>query len=378
MSFEWLARPDESVCASASQAMTDHLPPIILPGQPVTALAPMQDVTDLPFMRLIHHYGDPDYYFTEYFRVHPHSRPEPHILRSITRNETGRPVFAQMIGESVPDLVRTARALQEYPVAGIDLNMGCPAPKIYKKNCGGGLLRDVAKVDRVLGALREAVPGRFTVKMRIGFDSTENFPAILELIDKHAVDLLSLHARTVRDGYRGEARYGFVRQAAETLRCPVLANGNILSAGRALRVAAETGCAGLMVGRHAIRNPWIFRQIREAFSGTPVFRPTLGDAREYVDRLYSATRTAECPERAHVSKMKKYLNFLGQGVDPEGKFLYEMRRTQSERNLFDVCDRHLATSPETPFADEPYDGVIARPNCEGPAVPPAAAAGVAS
>ncbi len=342
------------------------------PGRPATALAPMQDVTDLPFMRVIHHYGDPDYYFTEYFRVHAHSRLEPHILRSITENKTGRPVFAQMIGESIPELVKTARELRRHPVAGIDLNMGCPAPKIYKKHCGGGLLRDPARIDRVLGALREAIPGRFTVKMRIGFDSTDTFPALLDLIDKHGIDLLSLHARTVRQGYRGEAHYDYVRLAVERLSCPVLANGNILSADRALRVAAETGCHGLMIGRHAIRNPWIFRQIREAFGGAPVFRPTLGDVRGYVERLYHTTRTGACPEQLHVNKMKKYLNFLGQGVDPEGKFLYEMRRTRTEADLFTVCDRHLLTAPETPFADEPYDGVIARPNCEGPATETAA------
>ncbi len=348
--------------------MDRTLPPVIVPGHPLTALAPMQDVTDLPFMRVIHHYGDPDYYFTEYFRVHAHSRLDGHILRSITENDTGRPVFAQMIGESVTDLVRTTRELRNHPVAGIDLNMGCPAPKIYKKHCGGGLLRDAARIDRVLGALRDNIPGLFTVKMRIGFDSTETFPVLLELIRKHGIDLLSLHARTVRQGYRGEAHYDYVRQAVETVPCPVLANGNILSAGRALRVAAETGCHGLMVGRHAIRNPWIFRQIREAFAGDPVFRPTLGDARDYIERLYHTTRTGGCPEKLHVNKMKKYLNFLGQGVDPEGKFLYEMRRTRSEAELFGVCDRHLLASPEKLFADEPYEGVLARPNCEGPAV----------
>ncbi len=346
--------------------MNREVPPPIGPYGSLTALAPMQDVTNLPFMQVIHHYGDPDYYFTEYFRVHAHSRLDPHILRSITENDTGRPVFAQMIGESIPDLLRTARALGDYPIAGIDLNMGCPAPKIYKKNCGGGLLRDVAKIDNVLGALRESVPGLFTVKMRIGFDSTENFASILGLIDKHEVDLLSLHARTVRQGYRGEAHYSFVKQAVESVRCPVLANGNILSAGRAVRVAADTGCRGLMVGRHAIRNPWIFRQIREAFAGIPVFRPTLGDARDYIDRLYRTTRTGECPEVAHVGKMKKYLNFLGQGVDPEGRFLFEMRRTRTETELFAVCDRHLLADPGAFFADEPYEGVLARPNCEGP------------
>jgi tRNA-dihydrouridine synthase B len=346
--------------------MVNRMLPLPIEPGPLTALAPMQDVTDLPFMRVIAHYGAPDYYFTEFFRVHAQSRPEKHIVRSIAENRTGRPIFAQLIGEHIPDMVRTVRELLQYPVAGIDLNMGCPAPKVYKKNVGGGLLRDPAKIDSLLGALRDCVPGLFTVKMRIGFDSTANYERILTLIDKHSVDLLSVHGRTVKEGYRSEVHYDFIATAVRTVRCPVLANGNITSAQRAADVLRETGAAGLMMGRHAIRNPWIFRQTREHFAAKPVFQPTLGDARSYVDHLYRETQTTQIPEAAHVAKMKKYLNFVGQSVDPQGSFLHDMRRAMTEAQLFAACDRHLLTEPAKPFATEPYAGVVARPNCETP------------
>ncbi|MBA3848993.1 MAG: dihydrouridine synthase [Opitutus sp.] len=341
------------------------LPAPIRPG-PLTALAPMQDVTDLPFMRVIAHYGAPDYFFTEFFRVHSQSRPEKHIVRSIVENRTGRPVFAQLIGEHVPDLVRTVRELLRYPVAGIDLNMGCPAPKIYRKNVGGGLLRDPDKIDSLLGALRDAVPGLLTVKMRLGFDSTEHYERVLALIAKHGVDLLSVHGRTVREGYRSEVHYDFIATAARSVPCPVLANGNVASAALARSVLIQTGAAGVMIGRHAIRNPWIFRQVREEQAGDPVFAPTLADVRDYIECLYRETRAPHIPEAAHVAKMKKYLNFVGQSVDPRGAFLHNMRRAMSEAELFAVCDRHLLTEPARPFATEPYPGVIARPNCETP------------
>ena len=342
------------------------LPAGHLPGQPLTALAPMQDVTDLAFMRVMAHYGAPDHFFTEFFRVHGQSRPEKHILRSIDENRTGRPVFAQLIGEHIPDLTRTVEALLRHPVAGIDLNLGCPAPKIYKKNVGGGLLRDPAKIDDILGALRAAIPGLFTVKMRIGFDSTENYARILESVNRHQVDLLSVHGRTVKEGYRSEVHYDFIAQAARTACCPVLANGNILSARKAAEVVSGSGVAGVMIGRHAIRNPWIFRQCRELWAGTTVFRPTLANVRDYVQHLYEETRQADVPEAAHVAKMKKYLNFVGQSVDPEGRFLHDMRRAMNEVELFAVCDRHLLSEPAKEFAEEPYPGLIARPNCETP------------
>ena len=342
------------------------LPPPLRPGQPLTALAPMQDVTDLAFMGVIAHYGAPDYFFTEFFRVHAQSRPERHILRSIDENATGRPVFAQLIGEDIGHLVRTATELLRHPVAGIDLNLGCPAPKVYTKNVGGGLLRDPGKIDEILGALRAVVPGLLTVKMRIGFDDTTHFDRIVDLTTAHRVDLLSVHGRTVREMYRGEAHYDFIARAAVRAQCPVLANGNITSAAKAAQVLATTGTAGVMIGRHAIRNPWIFRQCRERAAGRTPAPVTLAEVRDYIERLYRATQSPEFPERAHVNKMKKYLNFVGQSVDPAGAFLFDMRRTTTEAELFAVCDRHLLAEPGKEFSPEPYPGVVARPNCESP------------
>ncbi len=347
--------------------MSSRLPPGLVPGAPLTALAPMQDVTDLAFMGVVAHYGAPDYFFTEFFRVHAQSRPEKHILRSIDENATGRPVFAQLIGEDLTHLTRTATELLRHNVAGIDLNLGCPAPKVYKKNVGGGLLRDPARVAEIVATLRAVVPGLFTVKMRIGFDHTDFFDRLLDLIDAEHVDLLSVHGRTVKEMYRSDVHYDFIGRAAKRMSCPVLANGNVTSAAKAATVLRETNAAGVMIGRHAIRNPWIFRQCRQQFAGEPITRIMLADVREYIERLFRATDNPEFPERAHVNKMKKYLNFIGQSVDGEGRFLHDMRRAESEADLFAICDRHLLTEPTREFAPEPYPGVIARPNCETPA-----------
>ncbi|ATC66232.1 dihydrouridine synthase [Nibricoccus aquaticus] len=326
----------------------------------------MQDVTDLAFMRVIAHYGAPDYFVTEFFRVHSQSRPEKHIIRSIDENQTGRPVFAQLIGENIHDLTRTTEELLRHPVAGIDLNLGCPAPKVYKKNVGGGLLREPAKIAEILTALRATVPGLFTVKMRIGFEDTRHFDEILSIVNDNNVDLLSVHGRTVKEMYRSDVHYDWIAHAVSRVRCPVLANGNVTSAVKAADVVATTKAAGVMIGRHAIRNPWIFRQCRERFSGQPISRITLSDVREYIERLFHATKHDGIPERAHVNKMKKYLNFVGQSVDATGAFLHDMRRTETPVELFAACDRHLLAEPAKEFPSEPYPGVIARPNCETP------------
>ncbi len=308
---------------------------------PMLVLAPMQDVTDLPFWRLIAGYGGADVYFTEYFRVHATSNLDKHILRSITENPTGRPVVAQMIGNDIPALVRTARELQQHPIAAVDLNLGCPAPVVYRKCAGGGLLREPARIDAILGALREAVSIKFTVKTRIGFDDATVFDELLPIFARHSLDLLTVHGRTVAEMYRSEVHYDFIARAVQAMPCPVMANGNVSSAAKAAAVLAQTGASGLMIGRGAIRNPWIFQQIRQHRRGEPLWLPTGRDVLAYIHSLYDAVCTPGVPESSQVQKMKKYLNYIGEGVEPTGRFLHDIRRVTTRADFFHVCTEHL-------------------------------------
>ena len=309
--------------------------------RPLLILAPMQDITDAPFWRVIQRFGGADLYYTEYFRVHRDSKPERHILRAIDENPTGRPIIAQMIGEDIPSFLRTARVLQRHRIAGIDLNLGCPAPLVCKKSAGGGLLKNPARIDEILSALRAAIDLPFTVKTRIGYDSPDEFDRLLEVFAKHAVDAFTVHGRTVRELYRTRVHYDRIRQAVERLNAPVFANGNVLSVALARETIALTGAAGLMIGRGAIRNPWLFQQIRDEAASRPVFQPTLRDLRAYIDALYSEIRLPHLSGAVNLARLKKYLNFIGQGIDPDEAFLYGIRRASQECDFFALCDRYL-------------------------------------
>lgn len=309
--------------------------------EPLLALAPMQDITDLPFWRVISRYGGPDVYYTEYFRVHADSRLQRDILRSITENPTGKPVIAQMIGNDVEALVRTARELQNHPVAGVDLNLGCPAPVVYRKCAGGGLLREPPRVDQILRALRSATHVKFTVKTRLGFESLDLYDHFLDIFAAHSPDLVTVHGRTVREMYGPKVHYSLIARAAGRLDCPVLANGNVDSASTAAYVLAETRARGLMIGRGAVRNPWIFTQIRQHFSGQPVWAPTGRDLLNYIRDLYEGVKPPNLQIMAHVQKMKKYMNFIAVGIDPEGQFLHRIRRVTTEHEFFRVCESFL-------------------------------------
>jgi len=310
-------------------------------GDPLLLLAPMQDVTDLPFWQLLTRYGGADLCVTEYFRVHPDSRLDPSILASITKNPTGRPVVAQMMGNDIPSLVRAARELEQHPVAAIDLNLGCPVPVVYRKCAGGGLLRDPERVDAILGALREAVTIPFTVKTRIGFDDPSVFEQMLPIYARHSLDLLTVHGRTVKEMYRSEVHYEYIARAVAAMPCPVVANGNVSSVHSAEEVLNLTGARGLMIGRAAIRNPWIFQQIRQHRRDEPIYQPTGREVLEYIQALYEAVCDPEVRETSQVQKMKKYLTYISDGVEPTGQFQHSIRRVITRADFFRICGEYL-------------------------------------
>jgi tRNA-dihydrouridine synthase len=254
-----------------------------------------------------------------------------------------------MIGNNIPALIRTARELQQHPVAAIDLNLGCPAPIVYKKCAGGGLLREPRRIDAILGALRETLAIPFTVKTRVGFYDHAEFDELLPIFARHSLDLLTVHGRTVKEGYRSDVHYDLIRRAVDTLPCPVLANGNIQSASNAQAVLADTRAAGLMIGRGAIRNPWLFNQIRQHRNGDTPAIPTGREVLAYLRDLFDTVRPPGLHENAHVQKMKKYLNHIGLGIEPSGEFLHRIRRANTEAEFFEICETHLQHNHPLPL-----------------------------
>lgn len=342
--------------SEAKSTSAENLPGSLVAGNWPTALAPMQDVTGLPFMKVVARRGSPDFFFTEFIRVHAHSRVDPEILSSILDKPEDRPIFAQLIGENLNDLRRVARELNSLPIAGVDLNLGCPAPRVYRKNVGGGLLREPEKIRQILDVLGQERSSRLSVKMRIGFEDDRFFESILGIISESDVGLVSIHARTVRGGYQSEPSYGHVAKAVRFLPCPVLLNGSVETARHAIRLREETGVHGIMIGRSAIRNPWIFRQIRELQAGREVFQPKLGDLYDYVEDLYLSLDKPGISETRLVARMKKFLNFVGLSVDSEGGFLHAMRRSTTRSELFAICEEYMKASgrAESNYSLEPF------------------------
>ncbi len=311
----------------------------------------MQSVTDLPFMRVIARRGGPDWFVTEFFRVHPASKPDRYILRSIRENTTGIPIFAQIIGSDADAMVKEAKILLRENIAGIDLNLGCPSPTVCGKSAGGGLLRHPNEIDRMIGMLRDAIPTRFTVKTRVGYADEGEFGKLLEIFRKHAIDGLTIHGRTVADRYQTPVRPHCVAAAVTALPCPVIANGNVVNASAGIRYQTLTGASGLMIGRGAIRNPWIFDQLRAKYLGGEAPQPRAQDLLAYIEELYAelARESKEYHEHHHIQRMKKTMLYIVQGLGDE--FEQAMRRMRTEAEFFHLCRSSL--DHDAPIPDVP-------------------------
>jgi len=146
--------------------------------------------------------------------------------------------------------------------------------------------------------------------------------------------------------YHGGIRHDLIAQAAASLPCPVLANGNVNSAAQALETLRLTGARGLMIGRGAIANPWLFDQIRLLRRGAPITETAGPEIFDYIRRLYEAVCTPDVKESAQVQKMKKTMNFIAARADPSGRFVHEIRRVTDKRAFFEVCERHLLGTAE--------------------------------
>lgn len=285
------------------------------------ALAPMQDVTDAAFMRTLARIGSlPDVFITPYFRsTRTTCAITENNLRCICENDTGVPILAQLAGSDADALCRDAEWLLKYPIAGINLNAGCPSPLVNRHGAGAGLLREPENFLKVMQALRGVVPtGQFSVKCRLGWADAGEFAELLPLLAAGGADEVMIHARTRRQLYGGEPQYRYVADAVRFLPCPVWDNGDIVTPEAAVARCRETGAGGVLIGRGAVRNPYIFRMLRGGAA------PDAAEMLHYFQVLTEETDRVLHTKRTpagHCNRMKKYLAFCYADFSAEQEYV---------------------------------------------------------
>lgn len=283
---------------------------------PPVVLAPMAGVTDQAFRLLCKRYGC-GLVCTEMVSDQAIIYGNRRTRAMLEIDDAERPVSIQLFG-SDPDLMAKAAAIvAEYHPDIIDINMGCPAPKIVANGEGAALLRNPDLAVRIAAAVVGAVKIPVTVKMRSGWDDDSIVAAELaRRMQEAGAAAVALHGRTRTQFYSGNADWDLIRRTATSLDIPLIGNGDVDSAARALEMFDRTGCAGVMIGQGALGNPWIFRQATAALAGNStaaVTPPSLAERFAVINEHLEA-QVRQCGEERGIKEMRKHLAWYFKGL----------------------------------------------------------------
>jgi tRNA-dihydrouridine synthase B len=311
----------------------------------VTRLAPMAGVTNAPF-RLIARECGSGLTTTEEMDAAALLMNHPHADAIAAYYPEERPLAMQLLGKDPELLVRAAERCQTLGADIVDLNMGCPMPKITGKGKGAALMRDVAGTALILRALRKALSVPFTIKIRGGWDDEHlNAVEVAQMAESEGVDAITVHPRTRSQRFTGKAPWTIVREVAEAVQIPVTGNGDVRSMAEARRMMAETRCHSVMIGRGALGSPWIFDASFDA----------LGPAvqREYKARViarHCELIQTHFREKYALVQMKKHLAWYTEGLGHATYCRAEIFQAQTADQVWNVFRRYWERADPPPPA----------------------------
>ncbi len=317
------SRTAEGGCATSLMPACLQIGPVCI--TPATVLAPMSGITDTVFRRFIRNLGGCGLLMTEFTSADGLLRDRRVRGRYLHFYEDEHPIAAQIFGSNPAVMADAARMIEDLGFDLVDLNLGCPAKKVVKCNGGSGLLRDLPAIRRIFEAVRAAVKIPFTVKFRMGWNQQEIVCVELaRMAQECGLDAVALHARTREQGYGGQAQWEWIAHTKQAVRIPVIGNGDVRVPKDAIALVTQTGCDGVMIGRTAASNPWIFRQIAQ-FTATGAFdEPTENDRYQMIRTYFQMLVDHEVPGAA--GKMKQFASWFTHGVRNGGtlrKAVYE-------------------------------------------------------
>ena len=295
-----------------------HLGPVHV--DPPLWLAPMAGVTDRDFRLIVRRIGGVGVVSMEFVssKAIVSGNKKTRELMHFAAEE--RPLAIQIYGSDVATMREAALVVEELGADICDINMGCPANKVLKGCAGAALMGDLKLAEQIVRAVKDAISIPLTVKFRLGLDDCRrNYLDLGRLCEANGVAAVAMHARTARQMFNGQADWSHLAGLKEALSIPVIGNGDVREPEDALRMMAQTGCDGVMVGRGATHNPWIFRQIAARLDGSQHTEPTLEDRRDLILEHFRMVVEREHSNFA-LHKLRKFTGWYTHGL-PNGRKL---------------------------------------------------------
>jgi len=336
--------------------------------QPPLVLAPMAGVTDSAFRGLIKRLGGVGLIVTEFISVEGLTRGNLKTHKMMKFTDAERPISIQFFGVDPKRMADAAEVAQEAGADIVDVNCGCPAKKVVGRGAGSSLLRDLPHLAVILREMRRRITIPLTIKIRTGWDDNSIVAVeVGKLAEDCGVEAIAIHGRTRMQGYSGFANWDIIAQVKQAVSIPVIGCGDVRQPADAIRRFRETGVDGVMIGRGAMANPWIFRQTAEAMRGETPYRPTLYDKRdvllEYFDLML-----AECPtETAAMGKVKQLCAQFTKGLPGGAIFrtqvFHAQTRTELTERITDYFTRMGEREASGEWLPEPEEALDEAPAC---------------
>ena len=312
---------------------------ITIPG--MLALGPMAGVTDLPFRLLCKEQGA-GLIYTEMVSAKGIYYNNKNTESLLCVEEKERPVALQLFGEDPYIMSEMAKRIEERNFDILDINMGCPVPKVVNNGEGSALLKNPKRVGEIVEAISKAIQKPVTVKIRKGFSAEEaNAPEIAKIAQESGAAAVAVHGRTREQYYSGKADWDIIRQVKEAVHIPVIGNGDVFTPQDAKRMMEETSCDGIMIARGAQGNPWIFKQVEHYLNtGELLAKPSIEEVVQMMLRHANA-QLAFKGEYIGMREMRKHVAWYTVGYPHSAKLRGDINTVESVAELEDLMHRYM-------------------------------------
>lgn len=307
-------------------------------------LAPMAGITDRAFRSFMREMGC-GAVITELVSANGLKYSSEKTKRIMQFDECQHPVGIQIFGEDLESLGEAAKVCEDMGADFVDLNFGCPVPKVVKKGAGSAVLKDLVRLRDVLRATKSAVSIPVTIKVRTGWDEhSKNSPEVAQVAYDEGITWMAIHGRTRSQGYSGLAKWDYIQEVKKTSKIPIIGNGDIVSADLAMSRLSESGCDAVMIGRGCLKNPWIFQQSMQLYNGQKSLEES--PIRKDFSQLFGRLRyhlEEHCDERLSQLQLRKFSAWFSSGYPGSAQFRRQVFQTKDRGDMISLIEDYFAS-----------------------------------